>query len=62
MALLFGVLPSIIFIRKSRSRTRLILGLLLLLLFSIFVFLELGQELGFLRIDPKIEDWTHYAG
>ena len=58
VALLFGILPSIIVIKKTRSIPKKIAGFALLLIFVCFVILELGQEFGFLRLQPKAEYWT----
>ncbi len=62
VALLFGILPCVIVIRKARSWIKRTAGFLLLLVFAVFMLIELGQETGLLRIAPQIEHWTHYLG
>jgi len=54
---LFGILPSIIAIRKARTKTQKLLGVAMLLLFGIFFALETAQELGLLKISPDTEYW-----
>lgn len=54
---LFGILPSIIAIRKARSSTEKTLGIAMLVLFGIFFLLEAGQELGMMKISPDVEHW-----
>jgi len=54
---LFGILPSIIALRKARTPLEKCFGLALLILFSVFFALEVGQESGLLRISPETEHW-----
>jgi tyrosine-specific transport protein len=54
---LFGILPSIIAIRKATTRTGKLLGIAMLLLFGIFFALEAAQEFGLLKISPDLEYW-----
>jgi tyrosine-specific transport protein len=54
---LFGILPSIIAIRKARTKTQKLLGVAMLLLFGIFFVLETAQEIGLLKISPDTEYW-----
>jgi tyrosine-specific transport protein len=54
---LFGVLPSIIAIKKARTPLEKGLGYAMLLLFGIFFLLEAGQEFGLLDISPETEHW-----
>ncbi len=54
---LFGILPSIIAIRKARTRTEMLLGVAMLLLFGIFFALEAAQEFGLLKLLPDAEYW-----
>ncbi len=54
---LFGILPSIIAIRKARSSAEKTLGIAMLVLFGIFFLLEAGQELGLMKISPDAEYW-----
>ena len=55
---LFGILPSIIALKKAANRKERILGAVMLLLFSLFFILETAQEFGLLKIDPSIEYWN----
>jgi tyrosine-specific transport protein len=54
---LFGILPSIIAIRKASTATQKVLGIVMLALFSIFFLLETGQEFGLMKISPDVEHW-----
>ncbi|MEI7671077.1 MAG: aromatic amino acid transport family protein, partial [Deltaproteobacteria bacterium] len=54
---LFGILPSIIAIRKAQTKTRKLLGIAMLLLFGIFFALETAQEFGLLKLSPDTEYW-----
>ncbi|MFH2119675.1 MAG: aromatic amino acid transport family protein [Pseudomonadota bacterium] len=54
---LFGILPSIIAIRKATTRTGKLLGIAMLLLFGLFFALESAQEFGLLKISPDVEYW-----
>jgi tyrosine-specific transport protein len=54
---LFGILPSIIALRKARTPLEKGLGLTMLLLFALFLLAEAGQEFGLLRILPETEYW-----
>ncbi len=54
---LFGILPSIIAIRKAKTPVQKLLGIAMLLLFGIFFLLEAGQEFGLLKISSEIEHW-----
>lgn len=54
---LFGILPSIIALRNSRTKGQKFLGIAMLLLFCTFFLLEAMQELGLLDIDASIEYW-----
>lgn len=55
---LFGILPSIIAIRKARTHTQKVLGYAMLVLFSGFFLLETAQESGLLHISPSEEYWS----
>ena len=55
---LFGILPSIIALKKARNGRERALGVMMLLLFGIFFLFETAQELGFLKIDPSTEYWN----
>lgn len=54
---LFGILPSIIALRKARTPLEKGLGIVMLLLFGVFFCLEAGQEFGLLKISPETEYW-----
>lgn len=54
---LFGILPSIIALRKARTPLQKGLGIAMLLLFGLFFLLEAGQELGMLDISAEMEHW-----
>jgi len=55
---LFGILPSIIAIRKAKTPVQRALGFAMLALFGMFLMLETCQELGLLDIHEKIEHWN----
>ncbi len=55
---LFGILPSIIAIRKARTPLTKAVGLAMLVLFGLFFLLEAGQEFGLLTIKPTVEHWN----
>lgn len=54
---LFGILPSIIAIRKAKKPYEKLMGIALLITFSIFFLLEIGQEFGLLKISAGAESW-----
>lgn len=54
---LFGILPSIIALRKATTPTARVLAFVMLALFSVFFLLEAAQELGMLKISPDAEYW-----
>lgn len=56
---LFGILPSVIAIRKAQNSSQKVLGYVMLLLFSGFFILETAQEFGMLRVSPNVESWQH---
>lgn len=60
LILLFGVLPSLMLLRKSADagKGRYILGWLLLTGFCAFLAMELLQELGWLLIKPEMDHWV----
>lgn len=55
---LFGILPSIIAIRKAQTPGAKALGIVLLLLFGVFFVVEAAQEFGLLHISPDTEYWN----
>ncbi|NDY56442.1 tryptophan/tyrosine permease [Desulfovibrio sulfodismutans] len=54
---LFGILPSIIAIRRARTPVEKGLGVAMLVLFALFFLAEAGQEFGMLKITPETEHW-----
>ena len=54
---LFGILPSIIAIRKAATPAGRVLAFIMLALFSLFFLFEAAQELGMLKISPDTEYW-----
>jgi tyrosine-specific transport protein len=54
---LFGILPSIIAIRKATTPVQRALGFAMLALFGLFFALETAQEFGLLQISPETEYW-----
>ncbi|MFC1461323.1 aromatic amino acid transport family protein [Verrucomicrobiota bacterium] len=68
IVVLFGILPSIIYLMRVRSFPdkssrpgqvgMLALGGAIMLLFGAFLVLELAQEFGLLHISPGVEHWT----
>lgn len=55
---LFGILPSIIAIRKAATGRERLLGYILLAVFGIFFIVESAQELGMLSISAELEYWN----
>jgi tyrosine-specific transport protein len=58
IVILFGILPSIIFLKKSTTSGKKILGVIMLLLFLGCLACEIGQETGIMRIRPEMEHWA----
>lgn len=58
IVVLFGILPSIIAIRKAQSSGQRLLGYAMLLLFGCFFMLEVAQEVGLLHIPVSAEYWN----
>ncbi len=58
VVLLFGILPSVIWLRKVESAPKKVLAWALLLSFSAFLIVEIAQESGMLRIRPEVEHWN----
>ncbi|MGX9365022.1 aromatic amino acid transport family protein [Desulfoplanes sp. PS50] len=58
IVILFGILPSIIFLKKSTTSGKKILGVIMLLLFLGCLACEIGQEIGIMRIRPEMEHWA----
>jgi tyrosine-specific transport protein len=58
IVILFGILPSIIFLKKSTTSGEKILGVIMLLLFLGCLACEIGQETGIMRIRPEMEHWA----
>ncbi|NCC23627.1 MAG: tryptophan/tyrosine permease [Deltaproteobacteria bacterium] len=57
IVVLFGILPSLIFLRKNPGPGTRVLGLIMLVLFLVCLGLEIGQEAGLLHIHPEVEHW-----
>ncbi|MBN1405680.1 MAG: hypothetical protein JW946_04105 [Candidatus Omnitrophica bacterium] len=45
-------------IKKASTRFRKTMAVILLVMFSCFLFAEIGQEIGLLKIKPSIESWS----
>ncbi|MBU1894283.1 MAG: aromatic amino acid transport family protein [Candidatus Omnitrophota bacterium] len=58
LVILFGILPCLIAILRP-NKTFKILGVIVLIVFCFFLLLELGHELGFLKLGPKVEYWKY---
>ncbi len=57
IVMLFGILPSIIAIRKASTSGQRILGYMMLALFGIFFLVEAAQEMGILNMSAELEHW-----
>lgn len=57
--ILFGLMPSIILVKRARSLSRRLLGIVLVVLFLFCLVLETCQELGVLPIKPDVEYWKY---
>ncbi|MDO9529032.1 MAG: aromatic amino acid transport family protein [Syntrophales bacterium] len=62
IVILFGILPSIIVIRQSKSSRMRLLGMAMFALFALLLALEIGQECGLLHIHPSVEYWAPNIG
>ena len=60
LILLFGILPSLMLLKRSADagKARRVLGWLLLAGFGAFLCLELLQEMGWLLIRPEMDHWV----
>jgi len=58
LVILFGILPCLIAILRPNKIFK-ILGVIVLIVFCIFLFLEIGHELGLLKLGPKVEYWKY---
>ncbi len=58
IVILFGILPSLIFIMKNAGAAKKAFGILMLCLFFFCLIFEIGQEAGLLKIKPEIEHWN----
>ncbi|MGE4556829.1 MAG: aromatic amino acid transport family protein [Desulfovibrionaceae bacterium] len=54
---IFGVLPAVLVLKYAPRRWKWT-GIVLGALFLVVLFVELGQELGFLQLKPDVEYWT----
>ena len=57
--ILFGLMPSIILVKRAKSLSRRLLGIVLVVLFLFCLVLETCQELGVLPIKPDVEYWKY---
>ncbi len=57
IAVVFGLLPSLILLRTGSHRSSRLLGVAMLVFFILLLGLELAQELGWLVISPGLESW-----
>jgi tyrosine-specific transport protein len=57
VVLIFGILPSLMLIRRRKTATRTIIGIVLLIIFIVFMTLEVGQEMGIFKIKADTENW-----
>jgi len=61
IVVLFGILPCIIALIKMRSLFWKIALVVPIMLFFLGVFaLEVAQETGLTKLDPRVESWTNY--
>jgi len=58
VGILFGILPALIFLRKTKTKRGKILAWLAMALFAACLAVELLQEAGLLRLRPEMEYWT----
>ncbi len=58
IVVLFGILPAVIFIKKSTAPLVKMAGWLLFLLFAACLMCEIGQETGRLQLRPHMEYWN----
>ncbi len=58
IAILFGILPSIIGIIRARSFKGRVLAVVMLALFSFVIVAEFAQESGMLKIKAEVESWN----
>ncbi len=57
IAVVFGLLPSLILLRSGSHRSSRFLGVAMLVFFILVLGLELAQEMGWLVISPDLESW-----
>jgi len=62
IAILFGILPCSLGIRKAKSKAAKVLGYAFLMVFSTVLIFEICQEAGLLRIHPEVEYWHDNVG
>lgn len=60
ICLLFGVLPSYLFLRQPTGSRKVLAAVLLGLFWAVLVF-ELVQELGLTHINPDLEYWSQFT-
>ncbi|MGB2601299.1 MAG: aromatic amino acid transport family protein [Candidatus Omnitrophota bacterium] len=59
IVILFGLLPSIILVKRAKSLSKRLLGIVLVVVFLFCLVLETCQELGVLPIKPDVEYWKY---
>ena len=57
IALLFGILPGVLLVRKAKTSRARFLGTIMVICFLGILVFELCQEFGLLTIDPETELW-----
>jgi len=60
LVILFGLLPALMVCKSVRDSPRFLRagGWTLAALFSLLLFLEISQEMGWLLIDPQVDHWV----
>ena len=62
LGIFIGLAPALVLLlrRPANWRAPWLLGAVLFVLFALIIMVELGQEMGLLRILPQVEYWTSY--
>jgi len=59
---LFGILPGVMLIKQGeRGSLKRLLGWAVVAFFVVVLVVELGQEMGMLKISPDVEYWSHHS-
>jgi len=61
IAMLFGILPCVIGIKKARTRKWKVFSYVMMIFFAVFLIFEICQEVGLLKLKPQVESWTDYT-